>query len=229
MSAMSPMITLRLGAICALVAPIASSSPCPVLRKLCSDHPERTYCPADPNQHQCAGIPPPAEPPPAGTPHFHGCVDPSAAKLPYCDVSLPMEKRLDDLMSRLSTDDKIQQLTPQPNLGDTCDTVTKGKAEIGLPPWRWLQEANTNIEADCAAPGRCSTLFVGPLAMAASWNRTNWRLKGSIEGTEFRALNKVGTNYDNGGARAQTSLTGYGPNINIAVRCRGRRLRFLSP
>ena len=163
------------------------------------DGPGRHYC-------QCSGMPAPSPP---GTPHFHGCVDPVAVKLPYCNTSMSRRERLDDLMSRLSRVDKVNILTPSDPRSD-CGGQMGGAAEIGLPPWHWLTEANTNIAADCIGPGKCATLFVGPEGMAASFNRTSWRLKGSVLGTEMRVFNMFG------GGGNPPSLTGYGPNINIA-------------
>ena len=83
--------------------------------------------------------------------------------------------------------------------------------------YAWLVEANSAAAASCytADPTekyRCATTFVGPMNMGASFNKTSWRLKGDVIGTEFRAFNNLG--WDRGGQ--QLGLTGYGPNINIA-------------
>ena len=43
-----------------------------------------------------------------------------------------------------------------------------GKESIGLPDYNWLTEANSVIQADCAAPDRCPTQFPGSLNTAAS-------------------------------------------------------------
>ena len=48
--------------------------------------------------------------------------------------------------------------------------------------------------------------------MGASFNKTSWRLKGDVIGTEMRALNNLG--WVRSGD--QLGLTGYGPNINLA-------------
>ena len=64
-------------------------------------------------------------------PNNQGCVNEVATKLPYCNVSLSIEARLDDLMSRMSLKDKIAQITPQKDLGSTCATFTRGVPEIG--------------------------------------------------------------------------------------------------
>jgi beta-D-xylosidase 4 len=48
--------------------------------------------------------------------------------------------------------------------------------------------------------------------MGASFNRSSWRLKGDVIGTEFRAFNNLGW------ARGvdQLGVTAFGPNLNIA-------------
>ena len=93
------------------------------------DGPGRHYC-------RCSGMPVPAPP---GTPALHGCVDPAAVSLPYCNTSLSRPERLDDLMSRLSRLDKVSILTPSDPHAD-CGGQMGGAAEIGLPPWHWLTE-----------------------------------------------------------------------------------------
>eukprot|EP00443_Scrippsiella_acuminata_P015208 CAMPEP_0115234328 /NCGR_PEP_ID=MMETSP0270-20121206/34737_1 /TAXON_ID=71861 /ORGANISM="Scrippsiella trochoidea, Strain CCMP3099" /LENGTH=774 /DNA_ID=CAMNT_0002649073 /DNA_START=30 /DNA_END=2354 /DNA_ORIENTATION=+ len=152
----------------------------------------------------------------ASAPNFHGCVDPVARALPYCNTSLPLESRLDDLLSHMSLEEKVAQITPQQDLGDKCTTFTKGKKDIGLPEWVWLVETNTNIASACLREGSCATTFVGPMGMGASFNRTLWRLKGTVFGTEMRALSNIGGMRFNPGNKALIGLTAYGPNINIA-------------
>ncbi|CAJ1379602.1 unnamed protein product [Effrenium voratum] len=151
----------------------------------------------------------------AAAPNWHGCMDPKAAALPYCNPSLAVEKRLDDLMSRLSRDEKIQQITPDGSLGGTCTTFTTGKADIGLPPWLWLVETNTGVDAACPAEQRCVTNFVGPMGMAASFNRSSWQLKGYVLGTEQRALSNIGASRFHPDHKNPVCLTAFGPNINI--------------
>jgi hypothetical protein len=174
---------------------------------VCNGNGATFACSVDgPGRHicQCSGMPPPRPP---GLPAFHACADPDLLLLPFCNTSLGREARLDDLMSRLSRQDKIGLLTPSDPHSD-CGGQMGGVPKIGLPGWHWLTEANTNIATGCIGPGVCSTIFVGPEGMAASFNRTSWRLKGSVLGTEMRVFNHFG-----GGT--PPSLTGYGPNLNI--------------
>ena len=58
--------------------------------------------------------------------------------------------------------------------------------------------------------------------MGASFNKTSWRLKGDVIGTEFRALNNLG--WVRSGD--QLGLTGWGPNINLARECVSLPLPF---
>lgn len=154
--------------------------------------------------------------PVAAVPNWHGCVDAASKGLPYCDTTLSKEKRLDDLISRFDLTDKIAQITPQGQLGNTCETFTLGKASIGLPPWNWLIETNTNIASGCPVQDRCATTFIGPEGLGASFNKSSWRLKGSVLGTEMRAFNNIGGSRFQPDGKNLIGLTGYGPNINIA-------------
>jgi hypothetical protein len=124
----------------------------------------------------------------AGVPNFHGCVDPVATALPYCNASLPIDARLDDLVGRLTLEEKIGLISPAQH----GPTLSKGVDRLGLPGYNWLTEANTAIQAACIGPDRCPSQFPGPLNMASSWNRTNWRTKGSVLGAEQRALGNAG-------------------------------------
>mmetsp|Transcript_71243 Transcript_71243/g.170150 ORF Transcript_71243/g.170150 Transcript_71243/m.170150 type:complete len:761 (-) Transcript_71243:129-2411(-) len=150
------------------------------------------------------------------TPNWHGCVDPKALSLPYCNTKLSIQERLDDLMSRLDRNDKIRQITPDQKLGGTCTTFTSGKEEIGLPPWLWLVESNTGVDAACPAEGHCVTNFVGPMGIAASFNESSWLLKGQVLGTEQRALSNYGASRFHQDHKNPVCLTGFGPNVNIA-------------
>ena len=69
------------------------------------------------------------------------------------------------------------------------------------------------VTTACYANKTCGTQFPGPLAMAASFNRTLWQLKGSVLGSEQRAfMNLHGTRGHDGGL---VGMHAYGPNINI--------------
>jgi beta-glucosidase-like glycosyl hydrolase len=147
-------------------------------------------------------------------PNYQGCIDPNATSLPYCNTQLSYEARVADLISRLTLAQKIAIIAPQPELGNTCEVHAAGVPEIGLPPYSYLVETNTGVASACISEEKCVTTFNGPLGMAASFNRTNWFLKGSVLGTEMRALRNLA--WHRGDVDDLIGLTGYGPNINIA-------------
>ena len=66
-------------------------------------------------------------------PNYKGCLNETARKLPYCDESKTIDERVDDLISRLTLEEKINTISPQPSLGDTCGDHTAGKASRRHP------------------------------------------------------------------------------------------------
>ena len=76
-------------------------------------------------------------------PNYQGCATDRARSFPYCDARLSIDDRVADLIARLSLAEKIAMISPQPELGDLCVAHTAGKAELDLPPYAWLVEANS--------------------------------------------------------------------------------------
>ena len=101
--------------------------------------------------------------------------------------------------------------------GNTCGTTTPGIPRVGLPEYTWLIETNTNIASACMDSKHCATCFIGPMGMGASFNRTSWRRKGEVFGTEMRALYNEGWHRTTNDGKDYIGLTGFGPNINL--RC----------
>ena len=151
-------------------------------------------------------------------PSYFACAPHSAgASLPFCNTSLSIDERVDDFIGRLSLEEKVALIGPDPSLGSTCNDHTAGVARLGVPQWMWLVETNTGDNSACYAQDRCASTFPGPMAMGASFNKSSWRLKGSVLGSELRAFNNVGWHRDTRGeVRDLIGLTGFGPNINIA-------------
>jgi beta-glucosidase-like glycosyl hydrolase len=138
------------------------------------------------------------------TPSFHGCLDNVSMALPYCDTRLSFDARAADLVSRLTIDEKVNTLAGQ-DAPNYCGAHAAAVPRVGLPAWRWLTEANTDVLGCVAGTSRCSTVFVGPEGIAASFNRTSWGLKGDVVSTELRVHNNAGDT---------DALSGFGPNIN---------------
>jgi hypothetical protein len=145
-------------------------------------------------------------------PSFQACLDEESKKLPFCNSSLSLDERVEDLLERLTLEEKISMIAPQSSLGSTCEAHTAGVSRLGIPQWTWLVETNTGVAADCLAQGKCSTTFNGPEGLGASFNRTVWKQKGYVFGNEMRAYNNLGWHRVGYGL---IGLTAYGPNINI--------------
>jgi len=144
---------------------------------------------------------------------LHGCVSDVAKTFKYCDTTLSIDDRVASFISVLNLTEKLTLLSPDGDLGNTCEDHTAGLERLGLPQWDWLMETNTAVNAACYKEGKCAINFCGPLGLGASFNRTSWRLKGEVFGEEFRAFHNLG--WHRNAAKSIVGLTGYGPNINI--------------
>ena len=160
---------------------------------------------------------------PRSSPSYWGCQDDISRSQSYCDSSLPISQRVAALVDNLTLSEQISLIGPTSTDGFTlCSTFTPtpakkgstmGISRVGLPTWKWITETNSGAGAQCIGKEKCATVFVGPMGMAASFNRSSWRQKGTVTGTETRAF----VNDDHLRKRRQPppSLSGYGPNINI--------------
>lgn len=155
-------------------------------------------------QLTCDGPLPPA---PVGPPLAPGraCSQPESATWPFCNVSLPLESRVADLVSRVSLAEMGAQLTSR---------ESPAIPRLGIPAFYWGTNAIHGITgSNCLQDaGVCPTSWPNGVAMAASWNATAWHLMGTVTGRELRALDNVQWSQmtqPNGG------LTAWGPTINL--------------
>eukprot|EP01116_Phalansterium_solitarium_P015449 TRINITY_DN3413_c0_g2_i1.p2 TRINITY_DN3413_c0_g2~~TRINITY_DN3413_c0_g2_i1.p2 ORF type:complete len:747 (-),score=307.36 TRINITY_DN3413_c0_g2_i1:314-2554(-) len=149
-------------------------------------------------------------------PNWQACVNASATSLPYCDTSLSFEARIADLISRLTTVEKIGLISPDPDYS-TCDMQTNAVPRLGLPRYQWLIETNTGVASACYGPQQCATTFIGPEGLGASFNRSSWWAKGDVISSELRAFSNANWHRDDN-SQPQfylIGLDGFGPNINI--------------
>ncbi len=136
----------------------------------------------------CSGpLPPPPPPQPALT--GPACSQPESVGWGFCNKSLTIDERVQDLVSRLYIFELGPQLTarsapPIPRLG------------IGVGYYMGLNFVHgiTNPVTNgilCTASGKCPTIFPAGAALGASFNASAWHAMGDIGGTEMRALNNV--------------------------------------
>ena len=100
------------------------------------------------------------------------CKTKTAYKFPYLDPELSVEKRVDDLVSRMTLDQKISQMM---NNAVAIDT-------LGIPAYAWWNEglhgvANTGV----------ATVFPQAIALAATWDTALIYNVSTVISEEFRA------------------------------------------
>ncbi|XP_022740257.1 probable beta-D-xylosidase 6 [Durio zibethinus] len=128
------------------------------------------------------------------------CQPPRFNFYPFCDTSLSITDRAQSLISLLTLQEKILQLSNN----------ASGIPRLGIPPYQWWSESLHGIASNGFGVSfkgivKAATSFPQVLVTAASFNRTLWFKIGSAIGIEAKAMYNVG----------QAGLTFWAPNINI--------------
>ena len=118
--------------------------------------------------------------------------------LPYKNPSLPVEQRVDDLVSRMTLEEKVSQMM-------------NGAAAIerlGIPEYEWWNEALHGV-----ARAGYATVFPQAIGLAATWDTDLMFKVADVISTEARAKNNE---FIRKGERGRyKGLTFWSPNINI--------------
>ncbi len=119
---------------------------------------------------------------------------------PMWNANLPLEQRVNDLVGRLTLEEKVAQML------NTAPAVPR----LGIPAYDWWNETLHGV-ARTPFP---TTSFPQAIGMAATWDTSSLRRMADISATEGRAIhyraieeNKTGNRY--------WGLTYWTPNINI--------------
>ncbi|KAL1296133.1 hypothetical protein HN51_056881 [Arachis hypogaea] len=122
------------------------------------------------------------------------------SKFPFCNTSLTYEIRAKDLVSRLTLEEKAEQLV----------NPSSGVSRLGVPAYEWWSEALHGVSNlgpgtrfDKRVPG--ATSFPAVILSAASFNATLWYNMGQVVSTEARAMYNVDL----------AGLTFWSPNVNV--------------
>ena len=124
--------------------------------------------------------------------------EPQNAKAPYWDASLPIEKRVDDLVSRMTLDEKVRQMQR------TAPEIPR----LGVPSYDWWSEALHGVSRSGYA-----TVFPQAIGMAATWDSGLIHAEGETIATEGRA--KYNQAQREGNHSIFFGLDFWSPNINI--------------
>ncbi|KAK4393917.1 putative beta-D-xylosidase 6 [Sesamum angolense] len=130
----------------------------------------------------------------------YACRPPHHSSYPFCNSSLPTKTRALSLVSLLTLEEKIQQLS------NNASAVPR----LGIPPYEWWSESLHGIASN--GPGvsfngtvKAATSFPQVILTAAAFNRSLWAAVASAIAVEAKAMHRVG----------QAGLTFWAPNINI--------------
>jgi len=132
-------------------------------------------------------------PPPWG----YACLTTNSSKYKFCDSSLSISDRLNDLVPRISLNNIGKELTARES-----STI----AELGLPPYYWGTNAIHGVQNVGCIGSICPTSFPAPCALGATFNMSLVSDMGATIGRELRA-------YYNG--KHHDGLDTWSPTINL--------------
>ena len=122
-----------------------------------------------------------------------------AEQAAYKNPQLPIEQRVNDLVSRMTLDEKVSQL------GHTADAIPR----LGVPEYNWWNEGLHGV-----ARAGIATVFPQAIGMAATFNEPLMHQFADVVSTEFRAKYQADLHKD-GSSEWYHGLTIWSPNINI--------------
>ena len=123
---------------------------------------------------------------------------PASETLPYQNASLSTEARVDDLVSRMTLDEKVSQLI------NTAPAIPR----LGVPAYDWWSEGLHGI-----ARSGYATMFPQAIGMAATWDDALVGRMGTTTSIEARAKYNEAIRHDI--HSIYFGLTIWSPNINI--------------
>ncbi|XVF64750.1 hypothetical protein PTKIN_Ptkin09bG0192000 [Pterospermum kingtungense] len=130
--------------------------------------------------------------------------DPQTKSYPFCKTTLPINQRVQDLVSRLTLDEKISQLV------NSAPAIPR----LGIPAYQWWSEALhgvaylSTVSQGMSFNGtiQSATSFPQVILSAATFDIHLWYRIGQATGIEARAVYNAGQ---------ATGMTFWAPNINI--------------
>ena len=128
------------------------------------------------------------------------CFAQTQTQYPFQNTSLSFEQRVTDLVSRLTLEEKVAQMS------DVTPAITR----LGIPAYDWWNEV---LHGVARTPYRV-TSFPQAIAMAATFDTNSIKLMADYSATEGRAIYEK-ANRDGRTGQRYVGLTYWTPNINI--------------
>eukprot|EP01062_Namystynia_karyoxenos_P059134 TRINITY_DN50566_c0_g1_i1.p1 TRINITY_DN50566_c0_g1~~TRINITY_DN50566_c0_g1_i1.p1 ORF type:complete len:776 (+),score=201.17 TRINITY_DN50566_c0_g1_i1:89-2329(+) len=130
-----------------------------------------------------------------------------------CNMSVPLDERLADLVARIPSADLVGLLHTSEFGG------ARGVPSLHIPPYQWWNEALHGVAKTCfrssTGGSKCPTSFPAGITTSASFNRSLFRAIGDVIGTEGRAYNNLDKGMSWEPVEAGTGLTFWTPNVNV--------------
>ena len=120
------------------------------------------------------------------------------ARAPYLDAGLPLEQRVNDLVSRMTLEEEVSQMQ------DVAPAIPR----LGIPAYNWWNEGLHGV----ARAGH-ATVFPQAIGLAATWDTDLMHRVADVISTEARA--KYNDAVQHGNTSRYYGLTFWSPNINI--------------
>eukprot|EP00656_Telonema_subtile_P014739 TRINITY_DN17617_c0_g1_i1.p1 TRINITY_DN17617_c0_g1~~TRINITY_DN17617_c0_g1_i1.p1 ORF type:complete len:529 (-),score=105.74 TRINITY_DN17617_c0_g1_i1:56-1642(-) len=139
------------------------------------------------------------------------CTSPNISSLPFCDPTLPTAQRVQDLLNRMTLQEKLPQLK-----GGIGGGITPAVPRLSIPEYQYHSEGLHGVRDTCKIGPKGSpvyaTMFPQVTAMAATGNMSLVKAMAAQMGDEARAMNNYldGTVETKGGG-----LNYYGPTMNV--------------
>ena len=129
---------------------------------------------------------------------FSKSPDDNTKPAPYKNPNLSVEERVNDLVSRMTLDEKISQMM------NAADSIGR----LGVPDYNWWSEGLHGV-----AISGIATVFPQSIGLAATWDDSLLHRAADVISTEFRA--KFNDYQKKGDHGIFKGLTVWSPNVNI--------------
>ncbi len=141
---------------------------------------------------------------------------PGYDSFPFCNTSLPINDRVNNLISLLTIEEKSKLLIAR-------ESPLNFIPRLGIAEYDWGANCIHGVESRCGS--HCPTSFPNPNALGSSWNKSLiWNITSQM-GLELRALWLEGMGENRQSNLPHIGLNCWAPTINIGRDPRWGRMR----